>query len=105
MFSHLRKWWRRQRWLSRAALPSPRPDLHFLLYTRKQCHLCTDAWKLLSSHQKKRGFLLEVLDVDTSADLVVRFGNCVPVVMVNGEVRFRGRINEVLLQRILDGHP
>ena len=34
--------------------------------------------------------------------LVRDFGNCVPVVVVNDKVRFRGHINEVLLQRILD---
>ena len=37
----------------------------------------------------------------SQAQLVSQFGNCVPVVIVNGKVRFRGHINQVLLTRIL----
>jgi len=48
------------------------------------------------------GFDLESVDVDGSAELVALYGNWVPVVTVNGEVRFRGRVNRVLLQRVLD---
>jgi hypothetical protein len=45
---------------------------------------------------------METKDVDESEQLTCDFGNCVPVVAVNGKVRFRGHINEVLLRRILD---
>jgi hypothetical protein len=82
--------------------PRQRTDLHVLLYTRAGCHLCTDAWDLLILYQKLRGFTLEKIDVDTDPVLVSRYGACVPVVTVNGEVRFRGRVNRVLLERILD---
>jgi hypothetical protein len=89
-----------KKWLGRPL--SQRPDLHFLVYTRAGCHLCEDTWDLLVAQQKLRGFALEKTDLDTHPDLVAQFGDCVPVVMVNGKVRFRGRINDVLLQRILD---
>ncbi|MBI3822674.1 MAG: glutaredoxin family protein [Planctomycetes bacterium] len=92
-------------WLTRS--PTQRPDLHFLLYTRAACPLCDEAWELLVRYQKRYGFVLETRDIDASADLVHEFGQCVPVVAINGKVRFRGHVNEVLLQRILihEGPP
>ena len=87
-------------WLSRK--PKQRPDLHFLLYTRPDCPLCDEAWDLLADFQRRYGFPLETRNVDESEALVCEFGNCVPVVMVNGKVRFRGHVNKVLLLRLLD---
>ena len=52
-------------------------------------------------YQKRFGFVLEARDVAESEDLTRDFGNCVPVVTIDGKVRFRGHVNEVLLQRIL----
>jgi hypothetical protein len=94
MLTFLRKWLQRS--------PASRSDAHIVMFTRKDCHLCAEAWQVLEAHQQKRGFRLEKIDVDTSPDLVAKFGACVPAVLVNGTVRFRGRINEVLLERLLD---
>jgi glutaredoxin len=74
------------------------------LYTRRECHLCEDAYRVLTEQQRRYGFSLDVVDVDTSPDLVSRFGDSVPVVAVNGRVRFRGAVNEVLFRRLL-AHP
>ena len=89
------------RWFARK--PRQRPDLAFLLYTRAACPLCDEAWELLTRYQKQYGFALETKDVDESAELVCAYGNCVPVVAVNGKVRFRGHVNQVLLKRLLVG--
>jgi glutaredoxin len=75
--------------------------IHFVLYTRQGCHLCEDAWRLLEKEQKRHQFQLDVVDVDTERKLVEQFGDLVPVVTVNGQVRFRGGINAVLLDRLL----
>jgi hypothetical protein len=45
--------------------------------------------------------VLTAVDVDNDPELAERYGLEVPVVRVNGEVRFRGRVNAVLLRRIL----
>jgi glutaredoxin len=82
-----------------------RPDLHLLLYTRQGCHLCEAAWAILDEARRRYGFTLETVDVDTSQELVGQFGTCVPVVTVNGKLRFRGNLNRVLLQRLLDAKP
>ncbi len=75
--------------------------LHFVLYTRQGCHLCDDAWLLLQKEQERYQFQLEVVDVDTQEKLGEQFGDQVPVVTVNGQVRFRGGVNTVLLDRLL----
>jgi len=89
-----------KRWFARS--PVPRPDLHFLLFTRAECPLCDEAWEMLLRYQERYQFALEIKDVDEEEDLMHEFGACVPVVTIGGQVRFRGHINEVLLQRILD---
>jgi glutaredoxin len=88
------------RWLR--LLPKQRPDLRVLVFTRASCPLCDEAWELLQRQQRRYGFALEAKDIDESAELVREHGECVPVVTINGKVRFRGRVNEVLLRRILD---
>lgn len=89
------------RWLGRA-IPQ-RPDLKFIMYTRKGCGLCEEAWELLESYRRQHGFHLEAVDVDDSAELKAQYGECVPVVTVNGKLRFRGRVSPVLLERLLRG--
>jgi glutaredoxin len=73
-----------------------------VVFTRKACPLCDEAWELLERLQARHGFSLEAIDVDESAELVREHGNWVPVVAINGQVRFRGHVNEVLLMRLLE---
>jgi glutaredoxin len=82
--------------------PRQRPDLHIVIFTRKTCPLCDEAWELLRRHRDRYGFTLEAIDIDTSPDLVREHGEWVPVVAINGQVRFRGHVNEVLLKRLLE---
>jgi glutaredoxin len=85
------------KWLRRPA--SPGPDV--VMYTRQGCHLCEQAWEILQAAQKKYAFRLSQVDVDTDAALAEAFGLQVPVVTVDGDVRFRGQLNAVLLHRLL----
>lgn len=71
-----------------------------MLYTRAGCHLCEDAKALLLQH----GLSPAEIDIDRDPALRARYNECVPVVVINGVERFRGRVNEVLLRRLLD-HP
>ncbi|HKB35469.1 MAG TPA: glutaredoxin family protein [Gemmataceae bacterium] len=84
-------------WWPRAQLD----HVEVVLYTRQGCHLCEDAWQLLQSEQQRHRFVLSAIDIDGDPELVKAHGECVPVVVVNGQVRFRGRINEVLWRRLL----
>ena len=76
------------------------PARHIVLYTRHGCHLCDDAAALLEPARAQHGFTLETVDIDSDPELTVKYGECVPVVIVDGKERFRGRINLVLLRRL-----
>ncbi len=56
---------------------------------------------MLEKARTRWGFMLRVVDVDTDPALIAEHGEWVPVVTVDGKVRFRGRVNEVLLTRLL----
>ena len=68
-----------------------------VLYTRRGCHLCDEARRVLEQH----GLAPLCVDIDADARLQERFDACVPVVEIDGRIRFRGRIEPVLLRRIL----
>ncbi|MBS0207380.1 MAG: glutaredoxin family protein [Planctomycetes bacterium] len=75
---------------------SDRP-VEALLFTRAGCHLCDQAKATL----EQAGLRVSEVDVDQAPELVRRFGNCVPVVVIDGRPRFRGHVDPVLLRRIL----
>jgi glutaredoxin len=68
-----------------------------LLYTRQGCHLCDDARDLLTRH----GLAPREVDIDRDEALRSRYNECVPVVVIDGVERFRGRVHPVLLRRLL----
>jgi hypothetical protein len=78
-------------------------ERRIVLFTRQGCHLCDHAWTFLVQEQKRVGFDLTVIDIDTDPVLAARHGLEVPVVTVNGQIRFRGQINRVLWQRLWRG--
>ena len=65
-----------------------------VLYTRDGCHLCDDAAALLARY----GLPFESVD---DPQLKARYNECVPVVVIDGKERFRGRVDERLLRRLL----
>lgn len=76
-----------------------RPDV--VMYTRQGCHLCEQAWEQLEQAQRRYGFALRQTDIDEDPQLIRDYGECVPVVTIDGKVRFRGAVNRVLLERLL----
>ena len=74
-------------------------DSHFevVLYTRAGCHLCEEAQKVL----REFDLAPKLVDIDDDKTLRARFDACVPVVEINGRVRFRGRVEPWLLRRII----
>ena len=91
-FAWLFSWWRRRPRLDHVAV---------VMYTRRGCHLCEEAWDFLQAERRRRRFALSAVDVDGDPELVKAHGECVPVVAVNGRVRFRGRINRALWERLM----
>ncbi len=86
---------------TRSSAPQPKTFERVVLYTREGCHLCDDARDLLAKFQSALPEIEEV-DIDADPELQEKFTDCVPVVEIDGKVRFRGKVNEVLLQRLID---
>lgn len=72
------------------------PDV--VVYTRAGCHLCDEAIAVLRQY----GLAPQLVDIDQRPELRATYNECVPVVLVDGQVRFRGRVNQVLLRRLLE---
>jgi glutaredoxin len=68
-----------------------------LLYTRAGCHLCEEALQILERY----GLVVRKIDIDVQSELKPLYDQCVPVVVIDGRERFRGRVDEVLLKRLL----
>jgi glutaredoxin len=83
--------------------PGPR-FTRLVLYTRAGCHLCEEARAVLDRYSGYLPPITEV-DIDKDPDLIGRFSTCVPVVELDGKVRFRGRVNELLLRRLIAATP
>ncbi len=87
------------RWLTGKG--TARSPLEVVIYGRKGCHLCDEALAVLRAYQAKHQLRIEERDIDGDPDLAALYGEKLPVVTIGGDVRFFGRINEVLLRRLL----
>ena len=95
MISLLSRWVRpRSRWNV--------AHLRFTVYSRESCCCCHKAIDLLKDYQRRFGFAIEEVDIDADPALRARFDTMVPVVAVGGKVRFKGVVNTVLLDRLLE---
>ena len=68
-----------------------------VVYTRAGCHLCDEAAQLLGAY----GLAASFSDIDADPQLRALHTDWVPVVEIGGRIRFRGRIDPVLLERIV----
>jgi hypothetical protein len=48
-----------------------------------------------------QGLTPECVDIDLQPDLRAAFDTCVPVVEIDGKIRFRGRVDPLLLRRLI----
>ena len=74
------------------------------LYTRANCPLCEEAAEVLADYSHWLPPADEV-DIDLNSQLHQQFNTCVPVVACDGKIRFRGRVEETLLRRLIEGTP
>jgi glutaredoxin len=72
------------------------------LYTRIGCHLCDVAKGVLDEVHRESPFTLTTIDVDTDPELVLRYGEEVPVVLVNGRKAFKFRVDPIALRDRLE---
>ncbi len=68
------------------------------LYTRARCHLCEVAAEVLDDVREDLPFELEVVDIDGDESLRARYRTDIPVVMLEGELLFRYRVDADVLR-------
>ena len=71
------------------------------LYTKPDCHLCEEAKARLLRLQRELGFAIEEVDISKDPDLLVRYGEEVPVGLLGGEKVFKYWMEERRLRRLL----
>jgi hypothetical protein len=62
-----------------------RESAELILYVRKDCHLCSEMIFDLNKLQAKFCFYLKLVDVDSSLNLIEKYGEFVPVLMGKNE--------------------
>ncbi len=72
------------------------------LYGKPGCHLCDDARAAVLAVRDARPFDLDEVDVSVDPALNRRYGERIPVVMVNGEELFEYLVDPVVLAERLD---
>ncbi len=63
------------------------------LYSKPDCHLCTEAKALLRRLQSTHPFTLREINIATDEALLERYGEEIPVVFINGRKAFKYRID------------
>lgn len=71
------------------------------LYTRKGCHLCDKAKKILLELKETMNFQLEEIDIEQSDDLIEKYGLMIPVVVIDGKEVQYGQIDKQFISMYL----
>jgi hypothetical protein len=71
------------------------------LYTKPDCCLCDDAVQALERVRERVPFDLGLVDVSADPALLARYGERLPVVLVDGELAFEYVVDEQALEQRL----
>jgi glutaredoxin len=69
-------------------------DERVVVYVRPGCHLCDDACAVVARVVERTGGSWRSLDISDDAELTARWGEYVPVVVVDGQVHDWFRVRE-----------
>lgn len=75
---------------------------HVQLLGRRECCLCDVAKAVVEKAAKQGLCTWETVNVDSDKALLVKYGNDVPVLLINGEKRFMHRVSPVELSQALE---
>ena len=65
-----------------------------ILYTKPDCGLCDEAHDAIERVRAQLAFDLRVVDISADPALVARYGQRIPVVLVDGEEAFEFHVDE-----------
>ena len=84
------------------SIPSPADrDARVLYLTREGCHLCEDALPVVRAEADRAGTSVEVVDIDTDERLQQDWDYDVPVIIVDGKVHAKYRVDAEQLRSAL----
>ena len=69
------------------------------IYSRPGCHLCDEAKVVIERVQRRLGFAVRVIDVETDPEFERKFGEEIPVVFINGVKAFKYHVDEAEFQK------
>ena len=75
--------------------------VHIQIYTRKDCCLCDEMKAAVREVAGGISLGVEEIDVDSTAELMERYGSEVPVLFVNGRKAFKHRVTAAELKKRL----
>ena len=73
------------------------------LYSRPGCHLCDDMKAVVERVARSVPLTLIVVDISTDAELEQRYGQEIPVLLIDGRKAAKYRVSEEELSRKLKG--
>ncbi len=71
------------------------------ILSRRDCHLCEVAIKMARRVQEEVPFLLKRVDVDSEPGLAQRYGERIPVVLIDQVECASGQVRETELRRAI----
>ena len=74
------------------------------LYGRTGCHLCEDALIVLQSLQVELDFEIEEILIDGDEELSKKYGEQIPVTLIDGEHHDMWRVDPVRFRSSLEKH-
>lgn len=78
-------------------LPAPGQEIdhtpEVILLTRAGCHLCVDAQAVLEEVRQATGVPWQSVDIDADPTLQATFGEQIPVLLIDGQVQARWRLD------------
>ena len=76
-----------------------------VIYSRRGCHMCEVAEKLVKDIQKDHEFELEIIYIDGDAGLEKEYGEEVPVTLINGKRHDYFRVDRArFIEAVLHPH-
>ena len=73
------------------------------LYSRPGCHLCDDMKRVVEQVARSVPLTVAVVDISTDPQLDVRYGQEIPVLLIDGRMAAKFRVSVQELTQILRG--
>ena len=74
------------------------------IYSKPDCHLCERVKEVIERCRSKAEFEVAVVDVSQDAELVARYGQDIPVILLDGKEIARHFLRERKLLELLSQH-